>query len=158
MQITEAILDQADADSPKNGYDTTNLFALRYDPDVSADTNGLEGYLLEDGIPNNGEAFTAGISFPVAPVEGQHHLRTDYLPKRLFRYNGSRWVKVEDVKRMTMNNLGASDVGTTDRFAGRDVRETQKSSFINNTNSATIDNRVVQEKQAISKALKPKAD
>jgi len=158
MQITEAILDQADADSPKSGYDTTNLFALRYNPDVSAETNGLEGYLLEDAIPNNGEAFTAGIAFPVAPVEGQHHLRTDFLPKRLFRYNGTRWVKVEDAKRMTMNNLGASDVGTTDRFAGKDVRQTQKATFINNTNSSVINDKQVQEKQALSKALKPKAD
>lgn len=158
MQITEAILDQADSDSPKSGYDTTNLFSLRYNADVSADPNGLEGYLLEDGIPNNGAAFTAGIAFPLAPVEGQFHLRTDFLPKRLFRYSGVRWIKVEDAKRMTMNNLGASDVGTVDRFAGRDIRTTQKATFINNTNSAVINDEVVQEKQAVSKALKPKAD
>jgi hypothetical protein len=76
----------------------------------------------------------------------------------LFRYNGTRWVKVEDVKRMTMNNLGASDTGTGDTFAGKDVRQTQKTSFINNDNTDCIDHRVVEEKQSLSKALRPKAD
>lgn len=158
MQITEAILDQAEADSPKSGYDVSHLYSIRVDPNAAPENNGLEGYLLEDAVPTNGEAFTAGIAFPLSPVEGQFHLRTDYLPKRLFRYNGSRWVKVEDAKRMTMTNLGETDVGVGDRFEGKDVRQTQKTTFINNTNTNVIDNKVVEERQSISKALKPKAD
>jgi hypothetical protein len=158
MQITEAILDQADADSPKSGYDITNLYSIRTDPDAAPENNGLEGYLLDDAVPLNGEAFTAGISFPMSPVEGQFHLRTDYLPKRLFRYNGTRWVKVEDARRMTMNNLGETDVGVGDRFEGKDVRQTQKTTFINNTETNVINDRVVEERQALSKALKPRAD
>jgi ribosome-associated protein YbcJ (S4-like RNA binding protein) len=158
MQITEAILDQADADSPKSGYDISNLYSIKTDPDAAPENNGLEGYLLEDGVPLNGEAFTAGIAFPLSPVEGQFHLRTDYLPKRLFRYNGSRWVKVEDALRMTMTNLGETDVGVGDRFEGKDVRQTQKTTFINNTQTNVVNNKVVEERQALSKALKPKAD
>jgi hypothetical protein len=38
------------------------------------------------------------------------------------------------------------------------VRQTQKTSFINNDASAKIDGRTVQEKQGLSKALRPKAD
>jgi hypothetical protein len=43
-------------------------------------------------------------------------------------------------------------------FAGKSVRQTLKTSFINNKNTATIAGQVVQERQALSKALKPKAD
>jgi hypothetical protein len=59
---------------------------------------------------------------------------------------------------MTMNNLGASDVGTGDRFVGKDVRQTQKASFVNNPNQTTINGKVVKEKQSLSKALRPEAD
>jgi hypothetical protein len=57
-----------------------------------------------------------------------------------------------------MSNLGASDTGVGGQFEGKDVRLTQKTSFINNDNSAVIDGRTVQEKQSLSKALRPKAD
>ena len=40
-------------------------------------------------------------------------MRTDFLPNRLFRYDGVRWVKVEDALRMTMSNTGLT--GTTNR-------------------------------------------
>ena len=124
----------------------------------SPDAKRYDGYITEDGIPANGAPFTAGIAFPVNPVEGQYCLRTDYLPNRLFRYNGKLWLKIEDNLRMTMSNLGDSDVGPTDRFSGKEVRQTQKTSFINNNNVNTIDGRVVEEKQSLSKALRPKAD
>jgi hypothetical protein len=113
---------------------------------------------LGDGIPSNGAPFTAGISFPVSPTVGQFCLRTDYMPTRLFRFSGTRWIKVEDNVRMTMNNLGESDVASGNRFEGKDNRQTQKSSFFNNTNSARINGHVVEEKQSLSKALRPKAD
>jgi hypothetical protein len=59
---------------------------------------------------------------------------------------------------MTMSNLGTDDVTSGQRFEGKDVRQTQKTSFINNDTTAQIDDRTVQEKQSLSKALKPKAD
>jgi hypothetical protein len=124
----------------------------------SADEKYYNGYITQDGLPPNGAPFTAGIAFPVNPTEGQFCLRKDYMPNRLFRFNGSRWVKVEDIARMTMSNLGASDTGTGDVFDGKDVRQTQKTSFINNEATAKIDGRTVQEKQSLSKALRPKAD
>jgi hypothetical protein len=37
-------------------------------------------------------------------------------------------------------------------------RQTHKSGFINNTNTSTIAGEVVVEKQALSKALRPRAD
>ena len=43
----------------------------------------------------------------------------------------------------------------TDQTANR---KTQKTGFINNNNTATIAGKVVPERQALSKALRPKAD
>jgi hypothetical protein len=117
-----------------------------------------DGYITEDGIPANGAPFSAGIAFPVNPTPGQYCLRKDYLPNRLFRFNGTRWAKIEDIARMTMSNLGTDDVLSGQRFEGKDVRLNQKGSFINNDASAKIDGRTVQEKQGLSKALRPKAD
>ncbi len=204
MQITAAVLNQAEADAPRSGYDTSKYYTLQrtddgtaelasvdatqvtvdaqtqatdedgnllYDTDgnpiyvgqtassviLSADGDGYEGYLTKDGVPPNGAPFTAGISFPNNPVNGQFALRTDYLPNRLFRFDGTRWRKFEDNVRMTMSNLGASDVATG-TFAGKDVRQTQKATFINNPTVSTIDGHTVKQKQSLSKALRPEAD
>jgi len=184
MQITQAVLNQAEADAPQSGYDTTKLYTLQRDETgkaelVSADTtlddatlesvtadtvfqsaeaNGYKGYLLEDGIPPNGAPFTQGIAFPIGPAEGQFHLRTDYKPTRLFRYAKGRWSKVEDDVRTNITNLGSSDVAAGATFAGKVEKENLKSSFINNTNEAVIDGQTVKEKQSLSKALRPEAD
>ncbi len=208
MQITQAVLDQAESDAPKSGYNTSRYYHLQKDTEGNAelvtvdsdlvaqysadrgepaldengdpvlDENGdpvyaganastqnqtmdgkyYDGYITEDGIPANGAPFSAGIAFPINPTLGQYCLRKDYLPNRLFRFNGSRWVKIEDVARMTMNNLGNDDVVSGQRFEGKDVRQTQKTSFINNDTTAKIDGRTVKEKQGLSKALRPKAD
>jgi hypothetical protein len=210
MEITQAVLNQAEADAPKSGYDTSKYWTVQreddgttslisvdndqinqysadsdtatyldedgnqqplYDEDgnpvaainaastfTSADGKGYVGYLTEDGVPPNGAPVTVGFAFPYNPVEGQFHLRTDYLPNRLFRYNGVRWIKFEDNVRMTMSNLGASDTGTGDIFQGKDVRLTQKTSFINNPTTTEIDGHTVKQKQILSKALRPQAD
>jgi hypothetical protein len=204
MQITAAVLNQAEADAPRSGYDTSKYYTLQRTDDGTAelasvdatqvtvdaatqatdedgipqfdtdgnpiyvgqtastvllpvDGDGYEGYLTKDGVPPNGAPFTAGISFPNNPVNGQFALRTDYLPNRLFRFDGARWRKFEDNVRMTMSNLGASDVATG-TFAGKDVRQTQKATFINNPTVSTIDGHVVKQKQGLSKALRPEAD
>jgi hypothetical protein len=172
MQINNAILDQAEADAPKSGYDTTSLYTLQVDAEgkpelVGADETlidasiangnidasrvnetpereGYQGYLIGDGIPPNGEAFGFGTSFPLTTTKGDYYLRTDFLPKRLFRFDGTRWVKMEDQVRMTMTN-------TNDR-------NTYKTDFINNTKTSDINGEQVEERQSLSQALRPKAD
>lgn len=206
MNIMEAVLDQAEADSLLSGPDTTKLYSLQTGDDgypvvVTVDTTSLDasvetqatdydGNLLVDsqgnpiylgpntttilqtasalgyhgiiydgdGLPPNGALFTAGISFPLNPSEGQFCLRKDFFPYRLFRYSGFKWVVIEQRVRMTLSNLGTSDTKEGARFEGRDARQTLLSSFINNTNEATINGRKVVEKQSLSKALLPKAD
>ena len=66
------------------------------------------------------------------------------MPNRLFRYDGSRWTKMEDSVRMTLTNTN--------------TRSTQKTGFINNTASSTIAGETVEERQSLSEALRPKAD
>ena len=120
------------------------------------------GYLTEDGRPPNGAPYTFGIEFPTGQLEtGQFHLRTDFFPNVLYRWNGHYWLKFESDVRMTLTNNwdptvpnqnSASDTYTTKN------QQTLKSSFINNNNTATIAGQVVQERQALSKVLRPKAD
>ena len=172
MQINNAIVAQAEADAPKSGFETSHYYTVATNDDgtvslqtadetdidasnisTSADEivnrparEGYTGYLLNygDGTTPNGAPYGFGIQFPRNPVEGDFYLRTDYLPNRMFRYDGARWVKVQDDVRMTLSN-------TLERF-------TQKGSFINNTNVNTINGEQVEERQALSKALRPKAD
>ena len=169
-EINDAVVKQAEADTKQSGYETSHLYTVATKEDgtidiVTTDTSeldastaneladrvtqtpkrkGYDGYLVGDGIAPNGEAFGHGISFPTGQVEGDYFLRTDMLPNRLFRYDGRRWVKMEDKVRMTMTNT--------------DTRNTQKTSFINNVQTNTIADESVQERQSLSKALRPKTD
>jgi hypothetical protein len=186
IEINQSIIAQAESDSPTSGYDTKNFYVIPTkedgtvdvvdttvtDGDASTDTPAMDtsvvlrspdknlyvGYLTDDAVPPNGSPYSFGITFPNGPVRGQFHLRTDFLPNRLFRYNGTSWIKFEDNVRMTLDNFGSEDVAAGKLNAGKAVKETQKTSFVNNTNTATIAGTVVKEKQALSKALKPQAD
>ena len=170
MQINNAVVAQAEANTKKAGYDTTNLYTLQVDdkgkPElVTTDTStldttthntltdrinqtpsksGYDGYLLGDGLAPNGEVFGFGISFPSASDKGDYFLRTDFLPNRLFRYDGGRWIKMEDNVRMTLSNT--------------DTRSNLKGTFVNNTKTSSIAGETVTERQSLSTALKPKAD
>jgi hypothetical protein len=170
MQINNAVIQQAEADAPKSGYDIAHFYTLQVDSQgkpelVTTDTStldtttqntladrvtqtpskeGYNGYLLGDGIAPNGEQFGFGISFPAQSDKGDYFLRTDFLPNRLFRRDNSRWVKMEDNIRMTLTNT--------------DTRSTQKGTFVNNTKTSTIAGESVTERQSLSTALKPKAD
>ena len=161
MQINDAVVAQAEVDAAKSGYNTSHYFSLQLDangntevvdtdsdglPDemVSVDREGYKGYLLGDGIPTNGAAFGHGIQFPTNVELGDYFLRTDFAPTRLFRYDGTRWVKQEDNVRMTLSNTN--------------TRTHQKGTFINNTTTNDIGGEQVEERQSLSQALRPKAD
>lgn len=99
------------------------------------------GYL----IPPNGLPVVPGTSFPPNPVVGAYALRLDYFPNRLFRYDGSRWVKIEDNVRTDM--------------ALAPTALSQRSSFVNNTYTVpTTDIGNIPSRQSLSQILKPQAD
>jgi len=170
-QINDAIVQQANAEVPLSGYATQDLFIVATTADgqpanptsltnESGDTvdgtqGGMDvspkadgytvGYLTGDGIPPNGLPTGAGVSFPLTPGEGDFFLRLDYMPNRLFRYNGRRWIKIEDRVRTNLDN------GVTNN--------TLRSTFVNNTYTVpTTDMGNIPSRQSLSEILKPKAD
>ena len=106
--------------------------------------NGYQGHLVGDGLAPNGFPVTPGIAFTHNPSVGDYVLRLDFTPNRLFRYDGARWVKVEDaVRTSTTGGLGT----------------TQKDQFIENTKQYKDDaNQTFNSRQTLSDALKPEAD
>ena len=148
LELNAQVVAQAEADAPKSGYETRQFYTLAVNEqgqtvlesadDTSLDASylsstltasgtnavpersGYTGYLLGDGFPVNGYDFGFGLQFPPAPAKDDFFLRTDFLPNRLFRFDGTRWLRVEDAVRMNMTN--------------NNTRQTHKTSFINNNN------------------------
>ena len=173
IAINDAIVNQALAEVPKAGYDTTGLFTLPTTADggsqiyevpladatgiladsdkwlansetISPTKQGYSGYLVGDIYAPNGFPVATGISFPANAAEGDYFLRLDYFPNRLFRFDGRKWVKVQDAVRTSQ--LPA-------------YSDNQKSSFINNSATRLFsDGTLVQERQTLSQALKAQAD
>jgi hypothetical protein len=178
LDINDAIIKQAETDVPTSGYDVSHIYvkalntegqiidnADRTADNVTVDgsdvtatadetlvspSETVAGYLTGDGLAPDGFPVVAGILFPTMPQTGDFCLRTDYVPNRLFRYSGTRWVKIEDVQRTGLTR-------------GMNSYQTQSGTFVNNTNTYTTydisGNAVVKsEKQSLSQALRPKAD
>lgn len=174
LEITNKVVEQAEVEVPESGYDTSKYYVVPTGPDgtplepkghnadeTTADadstnidasstritpqnSNAYSGYLIGDGLAPNGETISMGTSFPSDSQEGDYVLRVDFLPNRLFRYNGNRWIKVEDDVRSKLTP------GTGN---------TQKDGFINNSAKTTQDDdTVIDQKQALSKALEIQED
>ena len=172
IEINDAIIREAETNVPFSGYDIDHIYIKPTDPSggpgdpsgVSADNGSItadevvvvsdagtvspdatvQGYLTGDGKTPNGLPVTSGIAFPNNPLVGDYALRTDYLPNRLFRWDGRRWVKIEDNVRTTLTPGSGS--------------QTLRSGFINNANTYTNNTGEVTERQSLSQALRPKAD
>lgn len=170
-QLNDAILAQADVEVPLSGYDASKFYIVPTvngepanplsltadDTDVTVDATvgGMDvtpkadgytlGYLTGDGIAPNGLPVTPGVAFPPAPLQGDYALRLDYQPNRLFRYDGKRWVKIEDRVRTDLNN-GPEN-------------KTLRSGFVNNTYTVpTTDMGNIPSRQSLSEILRPRAD
>jgi len=159
--INNAIVEEAELNAALSGYNTAHFFTVQTDGngnielldsdnDVILDEmrrpvkSGYKGYLLGDGIPPNGSPFGTGIYFPTNADDGDYWLRTDYMPQRLFRFTTDRWEMMEDSVRVTLSNTNN--------------KTTQLGSFVNNTNTDVIAGDTVEERQSLSKALRPQAD
>ena len=173
LNLNESIITQAETDVPLSGYDTSSFYTLGTNEDgspqgneitsdsttITADqldptadagivspTSKIQGYLTGDGKAPNGLVTGAGIAFPTHPATGDYFLRLDYLPNRLFRYDGSFWRKIEDSVRTGLTPGAANNL-------------TNRNSYVNNTNTYTdVAGNVHNERQNLSLALTPKAD
>jgi hypothetical protein len=168
--INDQVVAQAEADAPKSGFNYKQYYVAPIDErgnirteNVNTEEQRASGdktvnatidtpasshygfYMDGDGVAPNGHPAGFGISFPTSGVDvGDYFLRTDYLPNRLFRYDGTRWVKIEDSVRITTTN--------------NDSRTNYKTSFVNDATSSTINGLTVTQRQSLTDALKPKAD
>ena len=169
MQINDAVIAQAEEYAPLSGYQTIQFYTLQVNDTgeleivstdydtlltdgeitvdhvfVTPDGSGYQGYLVGDGIPPNGAPYGQGTGFPAEADLGDYFLRIDLSPNRLFRYDGNSWRKIEDAVRTTLTPISTKD--------------TLKGTFINNKTVNTISGDDIVERQALSKALKAKAD
>ena len=168
--INDQVVAQAEADAPKSGFNYKQYYVAPIDERGNIRTDNVNteeqrassdntvnavidtpasshyGFYLDgDGVAPNGNPAGFGISFPISGVDkGDYFLRTYYLPNRLFRYDGNRWVKIEDSVRINMTNT--------------DSRLNYKTGFVNNTTESTINGLTVKQRQSLTDALKPKAD
>jgi len=173
LQINDAIINQAEQDVDKSGNNMDELYIVPIaadggpgdptglgadDTDTYAGSSrtlsttsattpnvAIPAYLGGDGTAPNGFAVTASTEFPSSPSVGQYVLRTDFVPNRLFRYDGARWIKVEDNVRANLTP------GPNNR--------TLRSIFVNDTTTYTNqEGETLPTRQSLSKALTPKAD
>ena len=168
--INEQVVAQAESDAPKSGFNYKQYYVAPIDErgnirtdNVNTEEQRASGdknvnavidspasshygfYLDGDGVAPNGHPAGFGISFPNSNIDkGDYFLRTDFLPNRLFRFDGTRWVKIEDSVRITTTN--------------NDSRANYKTSFVNNATSDTINGLTTKQRQSLTDALKPKAD
>jgi hypothetical protein len=161
IDVNDAVVAQAEADVPKSGYDTSMFWINPTTPEGAVDavdngdgtvtygtpkSNGYtKGYLTGDAIAPNGAPMSFGTSFPMNPTKGDFFKRTDFLPARLFKWDGAKWVAFENEQRVTLTNNAD--------------RKTLKGTFINNTASHTAESGdVVEQRQNLNDLLKPQAD
>ena len=173
MDINKAIIEQAENEVPESGYDVSSFFVVPTDKDgnvidnsdksadsttvdasntlVTADQipntpkqNAYKGYMTGDGLAPNGYPVTPARAWPIQPTTGEYVLRLDFTPNRLFRFDGNRWVKIEDNIRTSLTFGKGS---------------TRRDRFVNNTSTYTDeDGNVKKSKQNLSDILKPEAD
>jgi len=174
LEVTDKVVAQAEAEVPESGYDTSKYYVVPadstgrpleprgYNADeanitcdsalITADstrtsptnTNAYKGYLIGDGLAPNGFPITMGTSFPTTAVEGDYILRLDFLPNRLFRFDGARWIKVEDDVRSKLT----PGLGTTLRDG-----------FVQNAATTTTDdNKIIKQRQGLSDILEAEED
>jgi hypothetical protein len=175
LAINEAIITQAEREVPESGYDTSRFYtvpklptgnlgdptginiagneavdgsSVTYTADSGA-TNPdkkIRGYLVGDGTGPNGIDVQMGLAFPGHAKSGDYFLRLDFMPNRLFRFDGSRWIKVEDAVR-------------TNLTPGATGNKTARNLLVTNTDTyTTLSGNTHPQRQSLSKALKPPAD
>jgi len=173
LTINDAVIAEGEGNVPTSGYDTSSFYIKPLDNqgniiqnvNNTSDASNLDasnikdsadeslvspsskvkGYLTGDNLAPNGFPIGVGIMFPSGVVAGDYFLRTDYIPNRVFRFDGARWVAINDVQRTSLTQ-GANN-------------QTQLGTFVNDTKTYTDSRGVVRkEKQSLSRGLTPKAD
>lgn len=141
MGINEAVVEAARESVQRRNFETRQFWM------IPGEETGRDypWIFAGDGIPPNGAVLLgAGVSFPLNGAdEGAYFLRTDYEPHALFRRLSGKW-RIQEL-----------DYRKTDWTAANRVLL----NFINNTEIFTADDGTVEkQRQALSKAVRPRAD
>jgi len=143
ININDKILAQAERDVP---YDPQfrNTAHLYFDDTVPGKPSPTLDFAAGDGTPINGISLVgSGATFPSSGTsDGDYFLRTDFSPNRLFKKSGTRWL----------------NVGTDSRGVWSAANRILTGFINNDTLTNTNDGEAIQERQNLSKVLKPKTD
>ena len=153
INISDALVAQAEADVPYRNFQTAQFYV------VPGDENGSQypWIFAGDGIPPDGAALAGtGVSFPQSASNGDWFLHIGMDPNVLYQFVG---------------NMGVDPFGNPQPIPGgvwerREVDLRKKwqaahrilQSFINNDNITTNSGDQSPEKTMLSKAIKPQAD
>lgn len=185
LNINTAVIQQAETEVPKSGYDVSKIYSPSVDKSGNVVSNSLtaddavdtsdstatadaatysppptqnpKGWLSGDGEAPNGMAVQAGVTFPSAPAQGDYFLRLDYLPNRLFRFDGRRWVKMEDNVRTNLTPGSGNDT-LRNSFANNNDTITLRHSSVDAAGNVAVTEHTVPSRQGLSKALRPTSD
>ena len=138
LERNDSVLEKAEQDVPNRNFETRQIYVVQDDEFGTQYPWVFAG----DGIPpNNSKLADAGTQFPSSPNEGDYFLRTDYEPSRLFQRFGTNWRFVEINYRKTWNK------------ANRILEN-----HINNEETFKENGNTIEQRQPISKAVKPKSN
>ncbi len=152
-QVNDAVIQRAEQLVPESGYDVTPFWipptsdGTKQGTPLPPDASPVEkfgGYLVGTGAAPKGQPVTTGTEFPDTPAEGDFFLRLDFFPNRLFRFDGTHWIRVQDdVRTALTHGLG----------------DTQMDLFINdNTTFTNNQGQTETTLQNLSTLLKPDSD
>lgn len=149
IAISNAIVASAEVITPAAGYKDTEFTDSTYAPVIDGfDGSGKSNIAVDttESVAQGGNTSNVptGLAFPIAPVQGDLFVRTDFQPQRLFVYRGNKWHRLAD-------NSAATGWATTATNAGP---------YINNkATTTTADGTTIAQRQALSGVfVKPKAD
>ncbi len=140
MGVNEAIVDNAKANFIRRNFETQQFWY------VPGSEDGVENpwIFAGDGIPPNGAVATgSGMAFPDNATLGDFFLRTDYMPSTLFQKVDGGW----QIKEISYRE-----------YEWEAAHRILKDYLSNDKTTTFSDGEVIDQKQALSKVLKPKAD
>lgn len=128
FDISQAIVEAAEAD----------------DPDTQPLIDHLFGVEEKDDSYDHGETIASGTTFPAEANEGDHFVRTDFEPKRLFVRRQNKWQRLYDNIR--------PQTWTEKTF--------NAATFVENTEETMVrkDGQEIKERTGLSEAVLPRAD
>jgi hypothetical protein len=135
FNISDAIVEAAGLEDPDGTRLVDHLYEYNF-PTSGGMVNKTDTY-------SYGETLDAGTAFPTNPQEGEHFIRTDFEPARLFVRRGSKWHRLYD---------NVTDKTWSDRTYNA-------SGYIFNTDRTTVvDDVEFSEQQPLSEVITPRPD